>query len=90
MKTLSERSKESKEQKKSKGSVLVTKSAYDVQNAQFGIVMFVIRNSELYSLQSMHLLKSHRLILRGFNRNEENEQHLFAACGMKHTNRTQK
>ena len=39
VKNLSERSKESKEQKKNKGSVLVAKSAYNAQNAQFGLVM---------------------------------------------------
>ena len=39
VKILSERSKESKEQKKNKGSVLVADSAYKVQNAQFGLVM---------------------------------------------------
>ena len=39
VKTLSERSKESKEQKKNKGSVLVAESAYNAQNAQFGLVM---------------------------------------------------
>ena len=41
MKILSERSKESKEQKKNKGSVLVAESAYNAQNAQFGLVMTV-------------------------------------------------
>ena len=39
VKILSERSKESKEQKKNKGSVLVAESAYNAQNAQFGLVM---------------------------------------------------
>ena len=39
VKTLSERSKESKEQKKNKASVLVAESAYNAQNAQFGLVM---------------------------------------------------
>ena len=39
VKMLSERSKESKEQKKNKGSVLVAESAYNAQNAQFGLVM---------------------------------------------------
>ena len=37
---LSERSKEMNEQKKNKGSVLVAESAYNSQNAQFGLVMF--------------------------------------------------
>ena len=36
---LSERSKESKEQKKKKGSVLVAESAFNARNAQFGLVM---------------------------------------------------
>ena len=39
VKILSERSKESKEQKKNKGSVLVAESAYNAQNAQFGLVL---------------------------------------------------
>ena len=39
VKILSERSKESKEQKKNKGSILVAESAYNAQNAQFGLVM---------------------------------------------------
>ena len=39
VKILSERSMESKEQKKNKGSVLVTESAHNSQNAQFGLVM---------------------------------------------------
>ena len=39
MKILSERSKESKKQKKNKGSVLVAESAYNAQNAQFGLEM---------------------------------------------------
>ena len=44
VKFLSERSKEMKEQKKNKGSVLVAESAYNAQNAQFGLVMkFVYR-----------------------------------------------
>ena len=38
-KILSERSKESKEQKKNKGSNLVAKSSHNAQNAQFGLVM---------------------------------------------------
>ena len=37
---LSERSKKMKEQKKNKGSVLVAESAYNSQNAHFGLVMF--------------------------------------------------
>ena len=37
VKILSERSKESKEQKKNKGRVLVGESAYNAQNAQFGL-----------------------------------------------------
>ena len=41
VKILSERSKESKEQKKNKGSVLVAESAYNAQNAQFGLVMYI-------------------------------------------------
>ena len=36
---LSERSKEMKEQKKNKGSVLVAESAYNAQSAQFGLAM---------------------------------------------------
>ena len=36
---LSEQSKENKEQKKNKGSVLVAESAYNAQNAQFGLVL---------------------------------------------------
>ena len=36
---LSERSKKMKEQKKNKGSVFVAESAYNAQNAQFGLVM---------------------------------------------------
>ena len=39
VKILSERSKEKKEQKKNKGSVLVAESACNAQNAQFGLVM---------------------------------------------------
>ena len=40
VKVLSERSKESKEQNKNKGGgVLVAESAYNAQNAQFGLVM---------------------------------------------------
>ena len=39
MEILSERSKESEEQKKNRGSVLVAESAYNAQNAQFGLVM---------------------------------------------------
>ena len=39
VKSLSERSKRLKEQKKKKRSVLVAESAYDPQNAQFGLVM---------------------------------------------------
>ena len=39
VKILSERLKESKEQKTNKGSVLVAESAYNAQNAQFGLVM---------------------------------------------------
>ena len=42
VKILSERSKEMKEQKKNKGSVLVAESAYNAQNAQFGLVMFFV------------------------------------------------
>ena len=38
---MSERSKESKEQKKNKGSVLVAESAYSVLNTQFDLVMFL-------------------------------------------------
>ena len=41
LKILSERSKESKEQKKNKESVLVAESAYNAQNAQFGLVMHI-------------------------------------------------
>ena len=40
VKILSERTKESKEQKKNKGSVIVAESAYNAQKAQFGLVMF--------------------------------------------------
>ena len=39
VKILSERSKESKEQKKNKGSVLVAESTYNTQNAQFGLLL---------------------------------------------------
>ena len=39
VKILSERSKESKEQKKNKGSIFVAKSAYSAQNAHFGSVI---------------------------------------------------
>ena len=39
VKILSERSKESKEQKNNKGRVLVAETAYNAQNAQFGLVM---------------------------------------------------
>ena len=42
VKILSERSKRRKEQKKNKGSVLVAESAYNAQNAQFGLVMQII------------------------------------------------
>ena len=35
----SERSEESKERKKNKGSVLIVESAYNAQNAKFGLVM---------------------------------------------------
>ena len=38
---MSERSKESKEQKKNKKKVLVAESAYNAQNTQFGLVMFL-------------------------------------------------
>ena len=38
---MSERSKESKEQKKNKGSVFVAESAYNEQNAQFGLVIVI-------------------------------------------------
>ena len=38
-KILSERLKRMKEQKKNQGSVLVAESAYNAQNAQFGLVM---------------------------------------------------
>ena len=38
-KVVLERSKEMKEQKKNKGSVLIAESAYNAQNAQFGLVM---------------------------------------------------
>ena len=41
---LSERSKESKEQKKNKGSVLVAESAFNARNAQFGLVMKFKKN----------------------------------------------
>ena len=34
------RNKESKEQKKNKGSILVAESAYNAQNAQLGLVMY--------------------------------------------------
>ena len=37
---LSEQSKEIKEEKKVKGSVLVAESAYNAQNAQFGLEIF--------------------------------------------------
>ena len=39
IKILSEGSKEMKEQKKNKGSVIVAESADNAQNAQFGLVM---------------------------------------------------
>ena len=39
VKIFAEQSKESKEQKKNKGSVLVAESVYNAQNAQFGLVM---------------------------------------------------
>ena len=52
MKFLSERSKESKEQKKNKGSVLVAESAYNAQNAQFGLVM-KIRSVSCAKLQKI-------------------------------------
>ena len=41
-KLLSERSKEIKEQKKNRESVLVAESAYIAQNAQFGLVMTIV------------------------------------------------
>ena len=41
VKILSERSKEIKQQKKNKGSVLVAVFAYNAQNAQFGLLMFL-------------------------------------------------
>ena len=47
VKILSERSKESKEQKKNKGSVLVAESAYNAQNAQFGLVMRLLNYSHI-------------------------------------------
>ena len=43
VKTLSERSKRRKEQKKIKGSNFVVESAYNAQKAQFGLVMKLIR-----------------------------------------------
>ena len=43
VKILSERSKESKEQKKNKGSVLVAESAYNAQIAQLGLVIVRLR-----------------------------------------------
>ena len=43
VKILSERSEEDKEQKEHKGSVLVAQSGYNAQNAQFGLVMFLLK-----------------------------------------------
>ena len=43
VKILSERSKEIKEQKKNKGSVLVVEFPYNCQNALFGLVMLFTR-----------------------------------------------
>ena len=51
-KTLSERSKKVKEQKKNEGSVLVAESAYNSQNAQFGLVMVKF---DVISQRSFHL-----------------------------------
>ena len=41
IKVLAERSKKMKEQKKDERSILVAESAYNSQNAQFGLVMSV-------------------------------------------------
>ena len=51
---------ESKEQKKNKGNVLVAESAYNAQNAQFGLVMraaigaSVVRDFRLFFLSSLY------------------------------------
>ena len=50
VKTSSERSKEMKEQKKNKGSVLVAESTYNSQTAQFGLVpKIAINNAGTYA-----------------------------------------
>ena len=60
VKNFSERSMESKEQKKNKGSVLVAESAYNAQNAQFDLVMraangaSVFREFRLFFLSSLY------------------------------------
>ena len=57
VKILSERLKEMKEQKKINGSVLVAESAYNAQNAQFGLVMLSTESNqhpEITSLMSTH------------------------------------
>ena len=58
VKILSERSKESKEQKKNKGSILVAKSAYNAQNAQYGLV---ISYFSLFSLKLCPFIKNRLL-----------------------------
>ena len=50
VKILSERSKEMKEQKKNKESVLVAESAYNAQSAQFGLVMVKMSSFRLTCL----------------------------------------
>ena len=52
---MSERSKEMREQKQNKGSVLVAESAYISQKAQFGLVMNFVW------LLNFEWAKSHRI-----------------------------
>ena len=62
VKTLSERSKESKEQKKYKGSVLVTESAYNAQNAQFGLVMIIDYNIMIMIIEKKSIIMAINII----------------------------
>ena len=62
VKILSERSEETKEQKENKGSVLVAESGYNAQNAQFGLVMFLIKLWEKKMCKYFNLLFNMYLI----------------------------
>ena len=54
---LSERSKESTEQEKNQGSVLVAESAYNAQKAQFGLVMGVHTRRDIRKSKYRYLEK---------------------------------